>query len=164
MAFDVTRGKPAVVPEGRIIVHTDGGCRWTQKLGARAYVAQLPDGSRRQRSRAVADTTISRMEMTAVLMALKRFSGCEMLILSDSKLVVQGINEWMHWWRKAGWRTAERKPVANRDLWEELLQNFDRQLVRLMHVKGHSGIKGNERVDRICNEAMDDYEAMVLML
>jgi len=96
------------------------------------------------------------MELTAViegLRALKR--PCEVELNTDSKYVMQGINEWMHTWKRNGWKTAARKPVKNFDLWQQLDDEAARHSVHWKWVKGHSGVDGNEHADRLANAAID---------
>jgi len=108
------------------------------------------------------DTTNNRMELIAViegLRALKR--PCQIELNTDSKYVMQGINEWIHNWKRNGWKTAARKPVKNVDLWQQLDEERHRHEVDWRWVKGHSGIAGNEQADQLANEAID--VALVLL-
>ena len=102
------------------------------------------------------DTTNNRMELIAViegLRALKR--PCLIELNTDSKYVLQGINEWVHNWKRNGWKTAARKPVKNVDLWQQLDDEVGRHEIDWRWVKGHSGIAGNEQADQLANEAID---------
>ena len=102
------------------------------------------------------DTTNNRMELIAViegLRALKR--PCQIELITDSKYVLQGINEWVHNWKRNGWKTAARKPVKNVDLWRQLDDEVHRHEIDWRWVKGHSGIAGNEQADQLANEAID---------
>ena len=97
-------------------------------------------------------TTNNRMELTAVIegmRALKR--PCEVEVVTDSKYVMQGINEWLHNWKRNGWKTAAKKPVKNRDLWESLDAELTSHHVEWQWVKGHNGHPGNERADELAN-------------
>jgi len=87
------------------------------------------------------------------LSALKRV--CNIELHTDSKYVMQGINEWMANWKKNGWKTAARKPVKNVDLWQQLDAENSQHSVKWYWVKGHSGNEGNEMADQLANEAID---------
>jgi ribonuclease HI len=100
-------------------------------------------------------TTNNRMELTAViegLRALKR--GCEVTIFTDSQYVKNGIESWIHNWKKKGWKTAAGKPVLNRELWEALDEACVSHHVNWKWVKGHAGDPGNEEADRLANEGI----------
>jgi ribonuclease HI len=77
-------------------------------------------------------------------------------IITDSKYVASGMEEWMHDWQKRGWKTAAKKPVKNEDLWKRLIVLAEQHKVKLQWVKGHSGHTENERVDRLANKAIDE--------
>lgn len=103
------------------------------------------------------ETTNNRMELTAAiegLAALKRPSRVR--LTTDSQYVRQGINDWMPRWKRNGWRTASRKPVKNRDLWERLDELAQRHHIDWCWVRGHSGHPENERVDEAANVAIDE--------
>ena len=96
------------------------------------------------------------MELTAViegLRALKR--SCDIEVTTDSKYVLQGINEWMENWKRNGWKTAAKKPVKNVNLWKQLDDEVKRHRINWQWVKGHSGVEGNELADQLANEAID---------
>jgi len=101
-------------------------------------------------------TTNNRMELTAVIRALEALKRpVEARVFTDSEYVRRGITEWVTSWKARGWKTADRKPVKNQDLWEELDRLAAQHRIQWHWVKGHSGIPGNERVDRLANEAID---------
>ena len=103
-----------------------------------------------------AETTNNRMELTAAvagLRALKR--PCDIELNTDSKYVMQGINEWIVTWKRNGWKTAARKPVKNFDLWQQLDDEVARHRIDWNWVKGHAGIEGNEHADQLANAAID---------
>jgi len=103
-----------------------------------------------------AETTNNRMELTAVIEALRALSrSCEVEIITDSKYVMQGINEWIANWKRNGWKTAARKPVKNVDLWQQLDEEVASHVIDWKWVKGHSGNEGNELADKLANEAID---------
>ena len=101
-------------------------------------------------------TTNNRMELTAVIRALEALKRpVEAKVFTDSEYVRRGITEWVSSWKSRGWKTADRKPVKNQDLWEELDRLAAQHKIEWHWVKGHSGVPGNERVDRLANEAID---------
>ncbi len=111
-------------------------------------------------SGAVEDTTSSRMEMTAVIKALQHITKpSKFLIHADSAYVVNAIRQkWIPNWRRNGWINSKGKPVANRDLWEQLVEEIARhESVSFVKVKGHRGIEHNERCDRLADKAKRQY-------
>ena len=111
-------------------------------------------------SGAEALTTNNRMELTAVIRALEALKRpSEALIYTDSEYVRKGITEWVKNWKARGWKTADRKPVKNQDLWEQLDSLAAGHKIEWRWVKGHSGVPGNERVDQLANEAIDSIRA-----
>ena len=102
-------------------------------------------------------TTNNKMELTAAIMALKEIKEpCEIILYTDSKYVLQGIEEWIHNWKKRGWRGANKKPVKNIDLWKELDELRDKHNIKWNWVKGHSGDPGNETADMLANRGIDE--------
>jgi ribonuclease HI len=139
----------------RIEIYTDGACRGNPGPGGWAATLSLGEHFR-ELSGAEAATTNNRMELTAVieaLSALKRESRVR--VFTDSEYVRRGITEWLKAWKARDWRTADKKPVKNRDLWERLDAVTARHDVEWCWVKGHSGVPGNERVDALANAAID---------
>ena len=142
---------PPVPGPGETVVYTDGSCLGNPGQGGWAWAVQ--DGP--YASGAEAKTTNQRMEITAVLEALKSLSG-PLLVMSDSTYVVNCFRDrWWEGWRRRGWRNSAGKPVANRDLWEPLvaLALDPSRPVRFGWVKGHSGDPMNEKVDTLATEA-----------
>ncbi len=130
-------------------IFTDGACSgnpgpggWGALLRYGAHEKELCGGEH--------ETTNNRMEMMAVIEALKALKGTPKVELyTDSKYVQQGINEWMTGWKKRGWKTAAKKPVKNQDLWQEidaLIHDYD---ITFHWVKGHAGHVDNERADAL---------------
>jgi ribonuclease HI len=114
------------------------------------------DGHEKEISGAEAQTTNNRMELTAVIRALQALKRrVPVRIYTDSEYVRRGITEWIGSWKRRGWMTADKKPVKNQDLWQELDALASANTVEWRWVKGHSGVPGNERVDRLANEAID---------
>jgi ribonuclease HI len=103
------------------------------------------------------DTTNNRMELTAAIEALNALKGAREVILhTDSKYVMDGINKWMPAWKKRGWKTANKKPVKNQDLWQLLDQAVSRHEIKWNWVKGHTGVQGNEDADALANRGIDE--------
>jgi ribonuclease HI len=100
-------------------------------------------------------TTNNRMELMAVIRALESLKRpCRVQVTTDSQYVKQGVTSWMALWKRNGWRTAERKPVKNRDLWERLDQAVSRHELQWRWVRGHTGHPENERADRLANRGI----------
>jgi ribonuclease HI len=103
------------------------------------------------------DTTNNRMELTATIKALNALRGRSTVVLyTDSKYVMDGINEWMPNWKKRGWKTAAKKPVKNKDLWQSLDEAVGQHDVEWRWVKGHNGNPGNEMADELANLGIDE--------
>ena len=136
-------------------IYTDGACRGNPGPGG--WAATLECGEHfRELSGADAQTTNNRMELTAVIRALEALNRpVKARVYTDSEYVRRGITEWVKAWKARDWRTADRKPVKNRDLWELLDEQAARHDVEWRWVKGHSGVPGNERVDQLANAAID---------
>ena len=145
----------------KVVIYTDGACRGNPGPGGWGVVMSS-QGQDKTLQGYAPDTTNNRMELIAViegLRALKR--PCQIELNTDSKYVLQGINEWVHNWKRNGWKTAARKPVKNVDLWQQLDTEVDRHEIDWHWVKGHSGVAGNEQADQLANEAID--AALVLL-
>jgi ribonuclease HI len=136
-------------------IYTDGACRGNPGPGGWAALLLFGEHER-EISGAEAATTNNRMELTAVIRALealkRRVQGN---IYTDSQYVRQGVLEWMPQWKARGWKTADKKPVKNQDLWQTLDDLTKRHDLEWHWVKGHSGNAGNERVDELANRAID---------
>ena len=103
------------------------------------------------------ETTNNRMEMRAAIEALNALKGPREVILhTDSKSVMDGINQWMPAWKKRGWKTANKKPVKNQDLWQELDDAVSRHKIKWKWVRGHTGVDGNEEADALANRGIDE--------
>lgn len=101
-------------------------------------------------------TTNNRMELKAVIMALKEInSGRDITIFTDSSYVQKGISEWIFKWKQNGWRSSNRKPVKNKDLWVDLDDISSKFTIKWEWVKGHSGDPGNERADYLANKGCE---------
>ena len=138
-----------------IEIYTDGACRGNPGPGG--WAALLRKGEHeREISGAEALTTNNRMELTAVIRALEALRRpVEARLYTDSEYVRRGVSEWLPAWKARGWRTAERKPVKNQDLWQRLDELNAGHRIEWRWVRGHSGVPDNERVDRLANAAID---------
>jgi len=136
-------------------IYTDGACRGNPGIGG--WGASLNyNGKRKEIYGGEPETTNNRMEMTAVIEALKALKEpSDLTINSDSKYVLNGINEWLPNWKKRNWKTASRKPVKNVDLWQALDALTQAHTIEWVWVKGHSGNLGNDRADELANMGID---------
>jgi len=135
-------------------IFTDGACRGNPGPGGWAALLRTGD-KEREIAGGEPLTTNNRMELKAAIEALNTLKRpCAVEIHTDSAYVRDGIMKWIHGWQRNGWRTADRKPVKNADLWQELLDAESRHRVKWHWVKGHSGHPENDRVDALaCAEA-----------
>ena len=138
-----------------VTIYADGACRGNPGPGG--WGALLSSGKQvKELSGAEPATTNNRMEMTAVIQALAALKRpVNATVYTDSQYVIKGMTEWVGSWMARGWKTADKKPVKNQDLWEELDRQEARHRVTWHWVKGHSGVPGNERVDQLANIAID---------
>jgi len=145
-----------------IEIYTDGACRGNPGPGGWAALLRLGDHER-EISGAEAHTTNNRMELTAVIRALEALKRpVQARVYTDSEYVRRGITEWLAAWKARGWRTADRKPVKNQDLWQRLDELCAGHRIEWHWVPGHAGVPGNERVDRLANEAIDTLSRQAL--
>ncbi|MFA7503798.1 MAG: ribonuclease HI [Burkholderiaceae bacterium] len=142
-----------------IDIYTDGACKGNPGPGG--WGALLVSGEhRRELSGGEALTTNNRMELLAVIKALEALRGpSEVTIHTDSQYVQKGITEWMRNWKARGWKTADRKPVKNADLWLRLDELRAGHRVEWRWVRGHSGHPGNEAADALANRGVDAVRA-----
>ena len=138
-----------------IDIYTDGACRGNPGPGG--WAAVLTMGEREKEiSGAENPTTNNRMELQAVIGALKALKRpVEVRLYTDSQYVRRGILEWVPQWKARGWKTADKKPVKNQDLWLLLDTEAARHRIEWHWVPGHAGVPGNERVDALANAAID---------
>ena len=139
-----------------IEIYTDGACRGNPGPGG--WGALLIYGKRRKLMHGgERETTNNRMELTAAIEALNALQGPSNVILhTDSKYVMGGINDWMPNWKKRGWKTAAKKAVKNQDLWQALDEAAGRHDIDWRWVKGHDGNAGNEIADELANRGIDE--------
>jgi ribonuclease HI len=146
-----------MTPSSSVVIYTDGACKgnpgpggWGVWLRSGVHERELAGGE--------ALTTNNRMELTAVIEGLRALKWpCEVVVYTDSQYVRQGITEWIHSWKKRGWKTADKNPVKNDDLWRALDVEAARHQVRWQWVKGHAGDEGNERADALANAGAARY-------
>ena len=145
-----------------IEIYTDGACRGNPGPGGWAALLRI-GGHEREISGAEALTTNNRMELTAVIRALEALKRpVEARLYTDSEYVRRGVTEWLPAWKARGWRTAERKPVKNQDLWQQLDGLRMPHRIEWHWVPAHAGVIDNERVDRLANEAIDALASQAL--
>jgi len=140
----------------RVEIYTDGACRGNPGPGG--WGALLIAGRRRKAMHGGEhETTNNRMELTAAIEALNALTRpCKVNLHTDSKYVMHGITEWMDNWKARGWKTANRKPVKNKDLWQALDEAQSRHDIEWKWVKGHDGDPGNEAADELANRGIDE--------
>jgi ribonuclease HI len=137
-------------------IYCDGACRGNPGPGGWGVVLRIGhheeelNGFKKK-------TTNNEMELTAAIEGLRTLKEKSVVkVVTDSNYVVQGMKEWIFSWSNNGWKTASKKPVKNKSLWQELKSIADQHLVEWTWVKGHAGHAGNERADMLANEAMDE--------
>jgi ribonuclease HI len=136
--------------------YTDGACRGNPGVGGWGAVLEYGDTIKELYGSAP-DTTNNRMELMAAISALKGLTRhCEVEVVTDSQYVKKGITEWIAAWKARGWKTADKKPVKNLDLWQELDLLASQHKIHWRWVKGHQGHAGNERADALANRAIDE--------
>lgn len=139
-----------------VTIYTDGACRGNPGPGGWGVLLQRGERERTLKG-AENMTTNNRMELTAAVQALNALTrACQVALYTDSEYVRRGISEWLPSWKARGWKTADRKPVKNIDLWQALDQAAARHQVSWHWVRGHTGHPGNERADQLANEAIDE--------
>ena len=142
-----------------VVIYTDGACRGNPGPGGWGAILRSGDHEKELKG-AEALTTNNRMELTAAIQALAALTrGCDVALYTDSQYVRKGILEWLPQWKLREWRTADKKPVKNIDLWQALEREIARHRIEWHWVKGHAGVPGNERADQLANEAIDEMQA-----
>lgn len=138
-----------------VIIYTDGACRgnpgiggWGVLMSYQEEVKELYGGE--------ANTTNNKMELRAVIEGLSSLrEPCSVKVFTDSKYVMDGINSWIHNWKKNNWKTANKKDVKNKDLWIQLDKLVNKHNIAWEWVKGHSGNPGNEKADELANRGIE---------
>ncbi|NNE57192.1 MAG: ribonuclease HI [Hellea sp.] len=140
----------------KLIIYTDGACSGNPGPGGWGVLMRFGD-KEKELWGGDADTTNNRMELMAAIQALRAikpgFKG-SITLWTDSTYVLKGITEWIHGWKARGWKKSDKKPVLNKDLWQELdIENEKRDII-WKWVKGHTGEEGNERADELARRGI----------
>ncbi len=143
----------------QVVIYTDGACKgnpgpggWGAWMRYGQHERELYGGERL--------TTNNRMELMAVIQALTALSRpCAVILHTDSEYVRKGITEWIHGWKQRGWKTADKKPVKNQELWQRLEALSQLHRIDWRWVRGHSGDPGNERADALANQGCATVQA-----
>jgi len=142
------------VSEGRVTIHTDGACSGNPGPGGYGAILQWGDHTREIKG-GEPHTTNNRMELMAAITALETLKRpCTVDIHTDSQYLRNGIMTWINGWKRNGWKTADRKPVKNADLWQRLDDALSHHTVRWHWVRGHAGHDLNERADELARQAI----------
>jgi len=140
----------------RVEIYTDGACRGNPGPGGWGAVL-IWGGHEKEIMGAERSTTNNRMELTAAIEALRALKRpCRVKLHTDSQYLRQGITDWINGWKSRGWKTADKKPVKNQELWQALDEEVSRHQVEWKWVKAHAGDPENERADRLANRAIDE--------
>lgn len=144
---------------GHVQIFTDGAC--SGNPGPGGWGALLRFGAREKELKGgEALTTNNRMELMAAISALEALKrSCSVDLYTDSNYLREGITKWIHSWRRNGWRTAEKKPVKNAELWQRLDQALSRHRIQWHWVRGHAGHVENERADALAREGMAPFKS-----
>ncbi len=142
-----------------VTIYTDGAC--SGNPGPGGWGALLKYGKvEKQLKGGAAETTNNRMELTATIEALNALKRpCNVKLYTDSQYVKNGITQWIHGWKRNGWKTSAKKPVKNAELWQALDEALARHTVSWNWVKGHAGDPGNETADQLAREGMAPYQS-----
>jgi ribonuclease HI len=138
----------------RVVIHTDGACSGNPGPGGWGAILSC-DGHEKELKGGELNTTNNRMELMAAISALEALTkDSEVDLHTDSQYLRNGINAWIHNWKRNGWRTADRQPVKNADLWRRLDAALARHHLRWHWIKGHAGHGMNERADQLARDAI----------
>jgi len=142
----------------QVEIFTDGACSGNPGPGGWGAILRF-NGKTKELSGGEAETTNNRMELLAAISALNALKEpCAVELHTDSKYVMDGISKWIHGWKKNGWKTADKKPVKNGELWQALDEANRRHKVTWNWVKGHAGHTENERADELAREGMAPFK------
>ena len=138
-------------------IYTDGACRGNPGIGGWGAWLRYKDHDKKLKGSEL-NTTNNKMELTASIRALEAIKSSDINVdlYTDSKYVIQGINDWIEGWKAKNWKTANKKPVKNVDLWKQLDTLNQKFSVNWIWVKGHSDDPGNDMADLLANQAMDE--------
>lgn len=144
--------------KAKVIIHTDGACSGNPGPGGWGVVMDW-NGTRKELCGGEQLTTNNRMELVAATEALKALRrSCKVEMHVDSVYVKDGIGKWIHGWKKNGWKTADKKPVKNVELWQDLDEAIKRHDISWHWVKGHDGQPENERADELARQGMAPFK------
>jgi len=139
----------------QVIIYTDGACRGNPGPGGWGALITFEDSSKEMFGGKL-DSTNNQMELSAAIEGLAALKEpCNVDLYTDSKYVMDGITQWIHNWKKNSWRTAAKKDVKNKELWQKLDELINFHQVQWHWVKGHSGDEGNEIADQLANKGID---------
>jgi ribonuclease HI len=140
-----------------VVIHTDGACSGNPGPGGWGAILRY-NGHEKELKGGEPLTTNNRMELTAAIMALEALKRAATVELhTDSQYVKDGISKWIHGWKRNGWKTADKKPVKNAELWQRLDLALQRHQVSWHWVRGHAGHDDNERADELAREGMAPF-------
>jgi ribonuclease HI len=140
-------------------LYTDGACSGNPGPGGWGLLLRVNDTEKEMFGGEI-DTTNNRMELMAAIQGLESLDRpCEVALFTDSKYVMDGITQWIHNWKKRGWKTAAKKPVKNVDLWQRLDAANSQHQVTWNWVKGHAGDPGNERADELARRGTEQAKS-----
>ena len=139
-------------------MYTDGACRGNPGPGGWGVLLRY-QGKEKELHGGERNATNNRMELSAVIFGLQALSrSVEVTIITDSQYVKNGMQQWIHNWKRNGWKTAGRKPVKNVELWQQLDELVNQHKVKWQWVRGHSGHPENERADELANKGIDELQ------
>jgi len=146
------------IPRPKVVIYTDGACKGNPGPGGWGVWLQSGEHEKEMYG-GEANTTNNRMELTAVIEALASLKRtCDITLFTDSEYVRKGITEWIHGWKTRGWKTADKKPVKNAELWKRLEALAALHHVEWRWVRGHAGDPGNERADALANRGVESVQ------
>lgn len=147
--------------EDVVEIWTDGACKGNPGLGGWGVLLRM-GAHEKTLCGGEPETTNNRMEMMAVIQALRALKRpCQVILHTDSQYVHRGMTEWLPGWKARGWRTADKKPVKNADLWQELEAITGQHHIDWKWVRGHDGDPGNERADELANQGVEKARTML---
>lgn len=144
--------------DNKVEIYADGACKGNPGPGGWGVWLSY-NGREKELFGGEPLTTNNRMELTAVIRALEALNrSCEIRLHTDSQYVQKGISEWIHGWKRRGWKTADKQPVKNDDLWKRLDELAQQHCVEWIWVRGHAGDVGNERADMLANRGVEELQ------